>query len=138
MQHQLSAPCAHPSTPAQQAQERTTRGLLLFNRERERIHRLYGDTWAVPSSQGGYWRVNLADGTCGCQDFRYSCTDRATGVPFMNCKHVVAAAIARAKRPAQDHPHACVRGWVYLGITAEDGTEHTERVPCRRCNGGRT
>src|SRR5215212_3857981 len=80
---------------AQAMQERTTRGLLLYNRERERIHRLDGDVWAVPSSQGGYWRVNLADETCGCQDFRYLCTDRGTGVPFMNCKHIVAAAIAR-------------------------------------------
>src|SRR5215204_648441 len=127
-----------PDTPAQQAQERTTRGLLLYNRERDRIHQLDGDVWAVPSSQGGYWRVNLADETCGCQDFRYLCTDRATGEAFMNCKHIVAAAIARAKgrSPVQDHPHACVDGWVYLGYTDDAGQEQVEAVPCRRCADG--
>jgi hypothetical protein len=122
-------------------QERTTRGLLLYNRERERIHQLDGDVWAVPSSQGGYWRVNLADETCGCQDFRYLCTDRDTGVPFMNCKHIVAAAIARVKaREREDHPHACTGGYVYLGYTAFDEAtgeevEHYEALPCRRCSG---
>lgn len=123
-----------PDSLAQAIRERATRGLLLYNGERERIHRLYGDTWAVPSSEGGFWRVNLADETCGCRDFRYHCTDQATGEPFMNCEHVAAAAIARAKaRPAQDHPHACTDGYVYLGYEGEDGEEHYEALPCRRC-----
>lgn len=118
-------------------QERTTRGLLLYNRERHRIHKLYGDLWAVPSAQGGFWRVNLTDETCGCQDFRYVCTDRETGAPFMCCKHVIAAAIARAKqRPAQEHPHACVDGWVYLGYADDQGSEQVEALPCRRCREG--
>jgi hypothetical protein len=121
-------------------QERTTRGLLLYNRERHRIHQLAGAVWAVPSSQGGYWRVNLADETCGCQDFRYQCTDRETGVPFMNCKHITAAAIARVKaREQEDHPHACTGGYVYLGYTAVDEAtgeevERVEALPCRRCS----
>jgi hypothetical protein len=127
----------YPDSLAQAIRERTTRGLLLYNRERERIHQLYGDTWAVPSSLGGFWRVNLADETCGCQDFRYAFTDRDTGEPLMNCKHVVAAAIARAKRrPVQDHPHACIEGWVYLGYTDDEGREQVEALPCRRCAGG--
>ena len=38
----------------------------------------------------------------------------------------------------QDHPHACLNGYVYLGYTAfdEETGEEVERVealPCRRC-----
>jgi hypothetical protein len=38
----------------------------------------------------------------------------------------------------QDHPHACMDGYVYLGYTAidEETGEEVERVealPCRRC-----
>ena len=109
--------------------ERTTRGMLLYNAECERIHVLYGDTWAVPSHQGGFWRVNLDDETCGCQDFRYYCDEHDIA-----CKHVICAAIARAKRhTTQDHPHACTDGWVYLGYTEDEGNEQIEALPCRRC-----
>lgn len=38
---------------------------------------------------------------------------------------------------AQDHPHACLDGFVYLGYVyeGEDGEEYEafERIPCRRC-----
>jgi hypothetical protein len=38
---------------------------------------------------------------------------------------------------AQDHPHMCLDGYVYLGFTyaGEDGEEYEafEAVPCRRC-----
>lgn len=131
----------YPDSLAQAIRERTTRGLLLYNREGGRIHRLEGDLWAVPASEGGFWRVNLDDETCGCQDFRYACTDRETGEPFMSCKHIVAAAIARAKgRDAsllQDHPHACLDGLVYLGYTDDEGDEQIEALPCRRCRAAR-
>jgi hypothetical protein len=38
----------------------------------------------------------------------------------------------------QDHPHACLNGYVYLGYTVfeEETGEEVERVealPCRRC-----
>jgi hypothetical protein len=33
----------------------------------------------------------------------------------------------------QDHPHACLDGYVYLGYTDEDGEEQIEKLPCRRC-----
>jgi hypothetical protein len=39
----------------------------------------------------------------------------------------------------QDHPHACMNGWVYLGYVVEsphdlDGEViEYERLPCRRC-----
>jgi hypothetical protein len=40
----------------------------------------------------------------------------------------------------QDHPHACLGGYVYLGYTAldEETGEEVERIealPCRRCIG---
>ena len=38
-------------------------------------------------------------------------------------------------------PHACMDGWVFLGLEVEDASgeyveviEVIERVPCRRCN----
>jgi hypothetical protein len=45
---------------------------------------------------------------------------------------------ARPSIEDQDHPHACLNGYVYLGYTAidEETGEEVERVealPCRRC-----
>ena len=42
---------------------------------------------------------------------------------------------------AEDHPHACMDGWVFLGYTVfdEEAGEEVERVetlPCRRCAEG--
>ena len=42
----------------------------------------------------------------------------------------------------QDHPHACLNGYIYLGYTAldEETGEEVERVealPCRRCTDSR-
>ncbi len=126
-----------PDGLAQAIKERNTRGLLLYNCEGRRIHRLEGDLWAVPASEGGYWQVNLAAESCPCPDFLYRCTDGDTGEAFMNCKHIVAAAIKRAKRRdasiPDDHPHACLDGFVYLGYTDDEGDEQVEAVPCRRC-----
>jgi hypothetical protein len=38
----------------------------------------------------------------------------------------------------QDHPHACLNGYIYLGYTAVDEetgeeVEWVEALPCRRC-----
>ena len=38
----------------------------------------------------------------------------------------------------QDHPHACMDGYIFLGYTAMDEEsgeeiELIERIPCRRC-----
>jgi hypothetical protein len=38
----------------------------------------------------------------------------------------------------QDHPHACLNGYVYLGYTVVDEetgeeVERVEALPCRRC-----
>ena len=124
------------------AQERTTRGLLLYNRECARIHEIEPDVWAVPSSQGGFWRVDLARDLCPCEDFAYACTDRDTGRVLMQCKHLAAATIAAAQDRAQDRPHLCYDGWVYMTYLAPDEpggeeVEHTYRVPCRRCKAAR-
>ncbi len=47
-----------------------------------------------------------------------------------------------AHRPDPDHdehPHACLDGWVFIGYVVEDENgepvEVTDRVPCRRCRG---
>ena len=42
----------------------------------------------------------------------------------------------------QDHPHACLKGYVYLGYTATDEetgeeVERIEALPCRRCEDSR-
>jgi hypothetical protein len=45
---------------------------------------------------------------------------------------------ARPSTEKQDHPHACLNGYVYLGrLVEEDGEEVEifEAVPCRRCAG---
>ena len=38
----------------------------------------------------------------------------------------------------QDHPHACLNGYIYLGYTATDEetgeeVDRVEALPCRRC-----
>jgi hypothetical protein len=48
------------------------------------------------------------------------------------------SAPAHPSTEEQDHPHACLNGYVYLGYTAldEETGEEVERVealPCRRC-----
>jgi hypothetical protein len=133
----------------QAIKERSTRGLFAYNRGD--VLRLIGDEWAVRSSRGGYWLVDLAEETCPCEDFTHF--GREHDVP---CKHIYAVAIAHATRRGnvrevrtlrvvagdpfraagkrrEDSFCACVGGWVYLGIE-EDGDERTEAVRCRRCN----
>jgi len=44
--------------------------------------------------------------------------------------------------PEQDHPHACVGGYIYLGYSAVDEetgdeVERVEALPCRRCEDSR-
>ena len=33
----------------------------------------------------------------------------------------------------EETPHGCYAGWVFLGYEDEDGQQHHETVPCRRC-----
>jgi hypothetical protein len=71
--------------------QRTTRGLLTFNTGK--VHHLEGELWAVPSTRGGWHKVNLEDETCDCEDWTFY--GSAAGVA---CRHVYAAAIAHARR----------------------------------------
>ena len=46
-----------------------------------------------------------------------------------------------AQEVRQDHPHACLDGYVYLGYTTideetGDEVERVEALPCRRCAEG--
>ena len=48
------------------------------------------------------------------------------------------AHLAHPSTEEQDHPHACLDGYVYLGYTAVDEetgeeVERVEALPCRRC-----
>ena len=56
------------------------------------------------------------------------------------CKHILAVGILYAKTHRrvglQEHPHACMDGWIYLGYTDENGEEAIECLPCRRCREG--
>lgn len=111
--------------------ERTTRGLLLFNSGPDFAH-LQGDLWAVRSSRGGFHKTDLADETCSCEDFA-----RYGSVNDVCCKHIVALAIAHAtRRNRRRRPScpSCFGGYVTITVE-EDGQEHDEAAPCRRCNG---
>jgi hypothetical protein len=48
------------------------------------------------------------------------------------------SAPAHPPREDQEHPHACLNGYVYLGYTTHDEEageeeERVEALPCRRC-----
>jgi hypothetical protein len=71
--------------------QRTTRGMLTFNSGR--VHQREDDLWAVPSTRGGFYQVDLAEESCPCEDMTFYCSERGIA-----CRHVIAAAIAREKR----------------------------------------
>jgi hypothetical protein len=126
---------------------RTTRGLLTFNTGR--VHRLEGALWAVPSTRGGWHKVDLDQEACDCEDWTFFGRDHGVA-----CRHIYAAAIANGTRrsgvqvriisvagdpfaAAAAHDRRgcsrCFDGVVYMGVE-EDGQEHHEAVPCRRCS----
>ena len=111
--------------------QRTTRGMLTYNSGK--VHQLEGDLWAVPSTRGGWHKVDLDQETCDCEDFTFY--GSLVGVA---CRHVYAAAIARA-RGRRDQGHGCYSGVVYMGqlVIGEDGEEEEVFYPvlCRRCYG---
>jgi SWIM zinc finger len=109
--------------------QRTTRGMLTYNTGK--VRQLEGELWAVPSTRGGFHQVDLDQETCDCEDFTFY--GSAVGVA---CRHVYAAAIARARdgRRSRCGCSLCFGG--YITMTAEeDGQERDEAVPCRRCDG---
>ena len=135
MAEQILADNRHTTTREairQAIQQRTTRGMLTYNSGK--VHRLEGELWAVPSTRGGFYQVNLGDEVCDCEDFTFY--GSAVGVA---CRHVYAAAIVRARgrgRRDRDRGHGCAlcmsSGFVFFGVE-EDSDEEIERVPCHRC-----
>jgi hypothetical protein len=96
-----------------------------------KVHRLEGELWAVPSTRGGFHKVELDQETCGCEDFTFY--GSTIGVA---CRHVYAAAIARARggrRGRRRGCSLCFGGYVTITVE-EDGQDYDHVVPCRRCN----
>ncbi len=114
-------------TIKQAIQQRTTRGMLTYNSGK--VHRLEGELWAVPSTRGGWHKVDLDQEACDCEDFAFY--GSLVGVA---CRHVYAAAIARARarRDRRRGCPLCFGGYVTMTVE-EDGQERDEAVPCRRC-----
>jgi hypothetical protein len=81
----------HTTTKVEAIQQRTVRGMLTFNTGK--VHRLEGDLWAVPSTRGGYHKVDLGSESCKCEDYTYFGRDHDVA-----CRHIVAAALATATR----------------------------------------
>jgi hypothetical protein len=130
----------------QAIQQRTTRGMLTYNSGK--VHRLEGVLWAVPSTRGGFHQVDLGAEECDCEDFTFYGSVHGVG-----CRHIYAAAIANGTRrsgvkvrtsfaTATGDPFKaaagrrecslCLGGYVTITVE-EDGGEHNEAVPCRRC-----
>ncbi len=71
--------------------QRTTRGVLTFNTGK--VHQIDEDLWAVPSTRGGFYQVDLGDEVCPCEDYTFFGSERGVA-----CRHIYAAAIAKEKR----------------------------------------
>ena len=142
---------AHESTSP--ATARAERALALYAERGHLIRAVGADTYSVPSSGmlGKRYRVRYGGAveSCTCPAFEFG-----GGKP---CKHLLCVGIAHAARrsgvrevriPAavagDPFKHAakrkgcpsCYGGVVYIGIE-EDGIEHLEPVPCRRCSRSR-
>jgi len=78
---------AHPPTP----DTREKRALALYRERGAEIVRTGPHTYLVPSCSGGEpYAVDYGRETCGCPDARRR--------PDLNCKHLLAVAVKRAKR----------------------------------------
>ena len=126
---------------------RTERALRLFEEFGNHITRVVDDLYMVPSADGARWYEVLYGGSeerCNCPAYQYG-DGRA-------CKHLLAVGIKHASRRSgvrevravrvaagdgiayrAKKSYHCYGGWVYLGVE-EDGAEHLEPVPCRRCS----
>jgi hypothetical protein len=70
--------------------QRTTRGMLTYNTGK--VHQIDDDLWAVPSTRGGFYQVDLAAEACPCEDHTFFGSERGIA-----CRHIYAAAIARER-----------------------------------------
>jgi hypothetical protein len=71
--------------------QRTTRGMMTFNTGK--VHQIDEGLWAVPSTRGGFYQVDLGTESCPCEDHTFFGHERGVA-----CRHIYAAAIAREKR----------------------------------------
>ncbi len=70
---------------------REERALALYHARGREIERIAPNVYLVPSCSGDHaYRVDLSDESCNCPDARRH--------PDLNCKHILAAAVKRAKR----------------------------------------
>ena len=137
-----------PSTDARpNPTTRAERALALFEERGSLIRSVAADTYEVPSCGMRGKRYTVRYGgeveSCSCKDFEFN------GGP---CKHLIATALlfaarrsgireVRSIRVAAGDPIAyrakkachCYGGYHYIGVE-ENGGEHLEAVPCRRCN----
>jgi len=78
---------------------RELRALALYRERGAEIVRTGPWTYTVPSCTGtGFWAVNYRAESCDCPDARLH--------PGLNCKHVLAVAVKRAKRRGQSARNA--------------------------------
>jgi SWIM zinc finger len=125
---------------------RAERALRLFEERGQGIQRIAAGVYRVPSCSGtGSYDVLYGQREeCPCPDYQYG-----GGRP---CKHLIAVGIMHAARRsgvrevrtvrvaagdgfayrAKSSCH-CYGGYHYIGVE-EDGEEHTEVVPCKRCH----
>ncbi len=81
---------AHPA-PRPNGDTRESRALALYRARGREIERIAPDVYLVPSCTGEHtYRVDLADESCSCPD--------ALRHPDLNCKHLLAVCVKRAKR----------------------------------------
>jgi len=94
--------------------QRTTRGMLTFNTGK--VHRLEGELWAVPSTRGGFHQVDLSREECDCEDFTFYGRERGVA-----CRHVYAAAIARASEVRRRRRRVALALKVLMPFDDEEG-----------------
>ena len=115
MAESILADTRHTTTEdiRQAIHQRTTRGMLTYNSGK--VHQLEDDLWAVPSTRGGFYQVDLGAEVCSCEDFTFYGSERGVA-----CRHVVAAAIAREKRRLWLRRAARVIAPVFIDVEGED------------------
>ena len=104
---------------------RAERGWDLHLTKRQVITKIGEDTYTVPASNRGTYRVHYGGDApeledCTCIDFQ---------VHGISCKHLTAVALLFA---ARRRPSCCFGGYITVTVEA-DGVEYDEAVPCRRC-----
>ena len=125
---------------------RAERAIRLYEEHGHRIQHLYGDVYRVPSQDGerSYDVLYGRREECPCPDHqcrRVSCVHllalgiahaaRRSGVKETRTVRVAAGDPFKAAAKRKGCP-ACFGGFVTIGVE-EDGEEHDEAVPCRRC-----